>query len=163
MSTGGWLPAVAGLMLLPGTASRGQEPPAVPGPVRLAHDGPVYAVVFAPDGRTLYTGADDQTVRAWDVAGKELRRFPGNTGGVLAMALAAGGRTLASAGRDGTVRLWDTRSGKEVRRLAGPTTRSAGAPGVESLALSDDGLVLAAASSGRSELFRARPERLVPT
>lgn len=38
------------------------------------HTGIVFAVAYAPDGRTLATGSDDDTARIWDVAtGKTLK------------------------------------------------------------------------------------------
>ena len=118
-------------------------------PLRLEHSKAVFGVVFAPDGRTLYSASDDHLLRAWDVrTGRELRRFRGHTGGVLAVALTADGKTLASAGRDGMVRLWEARTGRLTHALTGPRGD------VEALALSADGSRLAASGSGRSGEFR---------
>jgi WD40 repeat protein len=33
----------------------------------LLHDGPVFAVAFSPDGKTVLTGSADNTARLWDV------------------------------------------------------------------------------------------------
>ncbi len=118
-------------------------------PVRLAHDKPVFAVAFTPDGRTLLTASGDGSVRLWDVAGRrEIRRWLAHQDGVLALALTADGKTLATGGRDGFVRLWELSTGKE-------TAQFIGGPGdVEALALSGDGKVLAASGSGRTGTFR---------
>jgi len=143
-----WLLAVC---LLPGAAVQAGDAR----PVRLEHAGAAFTVVFAPDGRTLFTGSNDSTVRAWDAqTGKELRRFAGHPGGVLALALTADGKALASGGRDQVVRLWDVRSGKELLRLPA-------APGdVEGLALSGDGTQLIASIGGISGQFRTLRERM---
>ena len=72
------------------------------------HTGAVYAVAFAPDGRTLATASDDQTVLLWDVTDPARPRrlgdpLTGHTDAVYAVAFAPDGRTLAtaSAGQDG--------------------------------------------------------------
>jgi RNA polymerase sigma factor (sigma-70 family) len=103
------------------------------------HEGPVGCLAWSADGKTLASGADDNTVRLWDVAGgKETRRFEGE-GSIVATAFVAGGATVVSAGVDQTVRLWDRAAGKEQRRLGAYSAR------LRSLAVSPDGRTLAIA------------------
>src|SRR5207302_5093998 len=52
-------------------------------------------------------------------AGKELRRFTGDSGTVNSVACSPDGRRALSGGNDRTVRLWEVETGKELRRFAG--------------------------------------------
>jgi WD40 repeat protein len=117
------------------------------GTVRLRHGGPVAAVAFSPDGKTLATASWDHTVRLWDVrTGKEARRLIGHKDAVFALALAPDGKTLVSAGKDKTARVWDVASGKELRQVGSHQEE------VDCLALSPNGKTLATA--GRNEPLR---------
>jgi WD40 repeat protein len=57
------------------------------------HAGAVTALAFAPDGRSVYTGSADSTVRRWDVAtGRQIAQLPARLrGGVTDLVLGPGG------------------------------------------------------------------------
>jgi roadblock/LC7 domain-containing protein len=92
------------------------------------HTGPVAAVAFSPDGRTLVSigGAPGEPgeVRLWEVpSGREAGVLRGHAGRVTAVAFSPDGSNLATAGDvpdhkieqwgAGQVRLWDFPSGHE--------------------------------------------------
>ena len=112
-----------------------------------SHTATVWAVAFAPDGRTLATTSDDQTVRLWDLNNRDRPRrlgpaLTGHTGSVFGVAFAPDGRTLATASDDRTVRLWDLSD--RPRPLGPPLTGHTGA--VRGVAFAPDGRTLATAS-----------------
>jgi WD40 repeat protein len=77
------------------------------------HAGAVYALVFSPDSRLLFSAGQDSTIKVWDVATGEEWAAPIEHGGeAWTLALSPDGKVLASAGTDRTVRVWD------VSRLA---------------------------------------------
>ncbi len=69
------------------------------------------AVALSPDGTTLASGAEDGTIRLWNVAGRRMIGEPlkGHRDSTWQLAFSPDGTTLASGGNDGTVRLWDVR------------------------------------------------------
>jgi WD40 repeat protein len=70
-------------------------------------------VVFSPDGRTVFTGADDTFVRQWEAAtGAEIRAFSGGGKDIYGVAISPDGRVLAAGDQDGAVTLWDVASGR---------------------------------------------------
>ena len=74
------------------------------------HRGGVNKLVFAPDGRTLYSASEDQSIRLWDLTRtKPSVRLQGHTGALTGLVLCRDGRTLVSCADDGSVRFWDTR------------------------------------------------------
>ncbi len=118
----------------------------------------VYAVAFAPDGRTLTSGggpgprpsatdrlasvSGDGEIRVWDVAsGMEVLAIPGHGNFVRGVAFHPDGSRIATAGMDRVVKLWDATTGDEVLTLRGHTA------GVLSVAFSPDGIRLASAGA----------------
>jgi uncharacterized protein with WD repeat len=106
----------------------------------VGHEDQVWSVSWSPDGKTLASASQDQTVRLWDPAtGKQIRACAGDKGNVESVTWSPGGKTLASAGQDWTVRLWDSATGKEIRACAGHKRP------VWSVSWSPDGKTLASA------------------
>ncbi|MCK7627977.1 WD40 repeat domain-containing protein [Streptomyces sp. RS10V-4] len=113
------------------------------------HTQAVYAVAFSPDGRTLATGAGDDTIRLWSLADPAHpvplgRPLTGHTDWVYWLQFSPDGHTLASASRDRTARLWDVRDPAHPKALGRPLT---GHPDfVFSVSFSRDGRTLVTAS-----------------
>ncbi len=118
---------------------------------RLRHGGPIWAVAFAPDSKTLASVSWDCTLRLWDMAdGKERLRIwddvPGqsrhpigflNHDCLVSVAFTRDGKTVAAASLNHPIRTWDVATGKWLHRF---NVRSQQAIW---MALSPDGRVLA--------------------
>ena len=75
-------------------------------------------VAFSPDGKTLASGNEDNTVRLWDTkTGKPLTTLIGHKGEVDNVVFSQDGKKLASV-EDDTVRLWNARTGEHLHILS---------------------------------------------
>lgn len=82
------------------------------------HAGPVFAVAFSQDGKTLASGGEEKSIIIWSIAGVERRiNLPGHAKEVNSVAFAPDGRTLLTASDDQTARLWDVSEGRELASI----------------------------------------------
>ena len=105
-------------------------------------------MAFSGDGKTLASGAGDDTIVLWDVkSGKPIGApLKGHKSNVVALAFSPDGRLLASSSWDGTAVIWDL----NTRQPLLPPIKHDGQ--VETLAFSPDGRFLATAN-GHSVFF----------
>jgi len=80
--------------------------------------GWVWSVTFSPQGKTLASGGNDQTVKLWDVSSGECLKLCRDIG--VGMVSHVQVKTLASGGNDQTVK-WDVSTGECLRTLQGHT------------------------------------------
>ena len=111
--------------------------------------GKVNALVFSPDGETLFAAAGDAGVNGiayeWRTGTGELvRKYEGHTDALYALALSPDGQQLATGSYDQKIKLWKVADGSEVRMLKGHTGAVFG------LSFRPDGKVLASASADRT-------------
>jgi dipeptidyl aminopeptidase/acylaminoacyl peptidase len=100
------------------------------------HKEQVRCAAFTPDGRRVVSGANDATLRVWDLeSGKEVKRIgTDNKVGVSCLAVSPDGRRLLTGDATTRLRLWDLETGEEVF-----DPRSAHAESVRAVAFSPDG------------------------
>ena len=130
--------------------------------IQSSHTKPINAIAFAPYGRWLASGANDDTIKIWDTStGHLLRTLYGHSSNVNALAVSPDGKLLASGSgdmtskrefptfkrggiaggaRDNSIRIWDVQSGGELKMLSGHELPVGG------VAFSADGRTLTSAS-----------------
>lgn len=83
----------------------------------LGHDGHIFALAFAADGRTLVSGDSGGTVIAWDVE-QQSPRHRLELGSTIYTASVAPGLPLAATGGEGgLIQMWDPISGRRDAAL----------------------------------------------
>lgn len=79
---------------------------------------PLYSAIFTADDKTVLTGGDDGSVRAWDARTGQQSRIVGIHGGwVWSLAEMPGTTYVASISHDGTIRVWDYTSSRRVATI----------------------------------------------
>ena len=113
------------------------------------HKGEVNAVVFSPDGKSIYAAGGEHGVSGvvthWNTANGELQRtFDAHKDTVFGLAVSPDGKMLATGSYDQKIKLWKSESGEELRSLTGHNGC------VYALAFRPDGKILASASGDRT-------------
>ncbi|OYD86537.1 hypothetical protein CDG77_34630 [Nostoc sp. 'Peltigera membranacea cyanobiont' 213] len=97
----------------------------------------VHTVVISPDGQTIFSCSDDNTIRLWSLSQRqEIYILRGHSKGVSSIAIHPNGRILASGSYDETIKLWDIQTKQEL------ITITAHSGGVHAIAISPDGRTL---------------------
>ena len=108
------------------------------------HTEVVRTVAFSPDGKTLASGAQDATIKLWNVeSGENTATFVRNGIGVESVAFSPDGKMLAAGTESSTVKLWDTENGQNIATFKGHAFR------VFSVAFSSDGKTIASRCRGQ--------------
>ncbi|KAI9145805.1 WD40-repeat-containing domain protein [Paraphysoderma sedebokerense] len=79
----------------------------------LGHSNPVNSVDVSLDGKYVYSGSTDKTVKRWDSSsGRCLSTFQGHSNFVYSVAVSPDGKYVYSGSADKTVKKWDASSGQ---------------------------------------------------
>jgi WD40 repeat protein len=81
------------------------------------HKKAVTCLAFAPDGKTLLSGSQDNTMIVWDYAnGKALKTLPGHKNWVTSL-MFLDAKTVLTTSDDLSVCMWNIETGKEIGRI----------------------------------------------
>jgi len=84
-----------------------------------AHEGPVTRLIYAKDGKTLYSVGEDRVVKAWDAARMVERKvYARQPEAVLSLAVRPDGKQIALGRYDGSLLLLDEASGEPRFQLS---------------------------------------------
>lgn len=130
----------------------------------MAHERWIRRMVASPDGKRIYSVADDMQCKVWDTASGDpvatlnghLPMTPQNYPSMLfAVAISPDGTRVATGDKIGHIGVWDTQSMQKVAELEtpglytwDPKQRQHSIGGVRALAFSPDGARLAAGGIG---------------
>ena len=105
--------------------------------------GVVRTVAFSPDGKTLASGANDRTIKLWNIETGDVVTCSGHRGHVESVAFSPDGKMIVSGAEDSTVRLWNTENGQNLATF----TKQANRVRIFSVAFSPDGKTVASGGS----------------
>ncbi|CAD8104198.1 unnamed protein product [Paramecium sonneborni] len=82
------------------------------------HSQVVKTICFSPDGTTLASGSNDQSIRLWDAkTGQQKAKLEGHSNNINSVCFSPDGSTLVSGSADYSIRFWDVRTGQQKAQL----------------------------------------------
>ncbi len=84
----------------------------------MGHQGGVWGVDFAPNGKLIATAGRDDTIRLWDLSGEQILKIEANHSGVMSISFSPDGQYLATTGHNGIVKVWNL-SGEKIVEFVG--------------------------------------------
>jgi len=115
------------------------------------HKDVVTNAIYCPDGRSIFTASEDDTVKMWDASTNKLvKTFEGHKGGIHALAVNGDGTLIATEAADNTGRIWKVSDGSffELKDLTGP---------LAALAFSPNGKLLVTEATNEKQKAGAAP------
>jgi WD40 repeat protein len=109
----------------------------------VGHLTDVNAAVFSPDGKTIASISDDNTIKLWSIEGQPLQTLDKHTNRVRGIAFSPDGKKIASASADKTIKLWNSQ-GQLLRTI------EAHSDWVRDVAFSPDGKTIVSASNDKT-------------
>ena len=83
-----------------------------------AHDAPILSLVYSPDGNTLYSGAEDRRVKAWDASSLQERHVYADLGDwPQTLAIRPDGMQLVVGFSNGDLIVFDSKSPRKVGEI----------------------------------------------
>lgn len=82
------------------------------------HKDAVRSVTFSPNGQMIATASEDNTVRLWNIKGREIRKFTGNNQVFRTVNFSQNGKMIAAISADNTIKIWEI-NGQKVITLKG--------------------------------------------
>eukprot|EP00002_Diphylleia_rotans_P025215 TRINITY_DN4985_c0_g1_i3.p1 TRINITY_DN4985_c0_g1~~TRINITY_DN4985_c0_g1_i3.p1 ORF type:complete len:320 (+),score=51.86 TRINITY_DN4985_c0_g1_i3:1030-1989(+) len=113
-------------------------------------EGDLYirSVCFSPDGRYLAAGAEDRTVKVWDINNRRTKHvFSGHELDIYSLDFSPDGRIIVSGSGDRKTKVWNLEKAELLHTLHGDDTGPR--DGVTSVSISSDGRLVACGSLDR--------------
>ncbi|QEI43760.1 Protein TolB [Dolichospermum sp. UHCC 0315A] len=106
------------------------------------HNDAVRSVTFSPNGKIIATASEDNTVRLWNINGKEIRKFIDNNQRFRNVKFSPDNKIIAAISANNTIKIWQI-NGEKLITLKGQDNQD---NFMNSLCFIPDSKILAAAS-----------------